>query len=53
MGLIGTDPPGLDRLVSDVAECYATRPVAISDEMIYAPDSRMRNFAAAFRLKKD
>ena len=44
--------PDLDRLVRDVAECYATHPVAISDE-IYAPDSRIRNFADAFRLKKD
>ena len=44
--------PAAEKLISEIAEAYATRPVAISDE-IYSPDNRIRNFADAFRLKKD
>ena len=44
--------PTLEKLVRDVANSYATHPVSISDE-IYAPDSKIRNFADAFRLKKE
>jgi hypothetical protein len=44
--------PEIDTLVRDMADAYATHPVTISDE-IYSPDSKIRNFADAFRLKKE
>lgn len=44
--------PILDRLVRELAETYATHPVAVSDE-IYVSDSKIRDFANAFRIKKE
>ena len=44
--------PDVDRLVGQVAEIYATHPSMIAEE-IYAPDSKIQQFADAFRLKKE
>ena len=45
-------PAHLDSLVRRIAEIYATFPLTISNE-IYAPESKIQQFADAFRLKKD
>jgi hypothetical protein len=42
----------LESMVGEVANAYAINSQAIADE-IYAPDSRIRHFADAFRLKKE
>jgi len=42
----------LDPLVRRISDIYGTFPLAISNE-IYAPESKLQDFADAFRLKKD
>jgi len=44
--------PGVDGAVREIAETYATHPLAVTNE-IYSPDSKIQHFADAFRLKKE
>ncbi len=45
--------PELARLVDDVAATYASSPVAVTEAILSAPNSSIRIFADAFKLKKD
>jgi hypothetical protein len=43
----------IEACVAAVAEAYATEPVALVRIVLTAPDEKLRNFADAFRLRKD
>jgi hypothetical protein len=43
----------LDRLVGDLAAAYVTRPLAVSREIYAADAAKIKNFADAFRFRKD
>jgi hypothetical protein len=45
--------PELDHLVEEVAAAYASSPVAVTEAILSAPNSSIRIFADAFKLKKD
>ncbi len=45
--------PPLEALVADLAELYAGHPVTVINAIISPPDSSIRSFADAFRIKKD
>jgi hypothetical protein len=45
--------PELDHLVDDVAMAYASSPVAVTEAILSAPNSSVRIFADAFKIKKD
>lgn len=45
--------PELDRLVDDIAAAYANSPVAVTEAILSAPNSSIRIFADAFKIKKD
>lgn len=62
-GLIAEDEAGavryapateyLDKLVGDLAAAYVTRPLAVAREIYDADASKIKNFADAFRFRKD
>lgn len=62
-GLIAEDPAGtfryapaashLDRAVEQIASAYASKPLAVSKEILAAGNDKIRTFADAFRLRKD
>lgn len=62
-GLVAEDPDGkfryapaarhLDRAVEQIATAYASKPLAVSKEILAAGNDKIRTFADAFRLKKD
>jgi hypothetical protein len=43
----------LDRAVDEIASAYASKPLAVSREILAAGNDKIRTFADAFRLKKD
>lgn len=45
--------PYLDNLVTDLAAQYATRPLAVAREIYAADAAKIKNFADAFRFRKD
>jgi hypothetical protein len=62
-GLVAEEPDGtfryapasshIDRVVDQLASAYATKPLAVSREILSAGNDKIRTFADAFRLKKD
>lgn len=62
-GLIAEDESGavryapaseyLDKLVGDLAAVYVTRPLAVAREIYNADATKIKNFADAFRIRKD
>jgi hypothetical protein len=62
-GLIAEDESGavkyapaseyLDKLVGDLAAAYVTRPLAVAREIYDADATKIKNFADAFRFRKD
>lgn len=45
--------PALDALVKQLALAYAKTPLAVIRALLSEPDQNLRNFANAFRLRKD
>jgi hypothetical protein len=45
--------PELDRLVRELRAAHAGSPVAVAETIYAAPNRQIRDFADAFRLKKD
>jgi hypothetical protein len=62
-GLVATEPDGrftfrpatpeLARLVEQLQQEYATRPLAVVREIVSAPNAKIQTFADAFKVKKD
>lgn len=62
-GLIAEDEHGavkyapaseyLDKLVGDLAAAYVTRPLAVAREIYNADATKIKNFADAFRFRKE
>jgi hypothetical protein len=62
-GLVAEDADGrfryapaashLDRAVEQLATAYASKPLAVSKEILAAGNDKIRSFADAFKLKKD
>ena len=62
-GLVETEPDGrfmfrpttpeLARLVEQLQQEYATRPLAVVREIVSAPNAKIQTFADAFKVKKD
>ena len=46
-------PPDLDRLVIEIITEYERRPIAVIEEIYISETRKIRDFADAFRLKKD
>jgi cell pole-organizing protein PopZ len=45
--------PELDQLVGDTAEAFASSPSSVTEAILSAPNSSIRIFADAFKIKKD
>lgn len=45
--------PYIENLVNDIAAEYATRPLAVAREIYAADVAKIKNFADAFRFRKD
>ena len=43
----------LELIVAEIAEAYATQPVAVSKEILSARHDKIRHFTDAFRIRKD
>jgi hypothetical protein len=62
-GLVATEPDGrftfrpatpeLARLVEQLQQEYATRPLTVVREIVSAPNAKIQTFADAFKVKKD
>jgi hypothetical protein len=43
----------LEMIVAEIADAYATQPVAVSKEILSARHDKIRHFTDAFRIRKD